>query len=101
MIERIVRLSLENRGLVLIGTLLLLAAGLYSASELPLDAVPDVTNVQVQVNTEVPGMGPVEVEKLVTAPIETALSALLIARISQTLLSATGGIRYLFPVRNA
>lgn len=76
MIERVVRYSLENRGLVLIGTALLVAAGLYSATRLPLDAVPDVTNVQVQVNTEVPGMGPVEVEKLVTVPIETALSGL-------------------------
>ena len=76
MIERIVRYSLENRGLVLIGTALLIAAGLYSVVKLPLDAVPDVTNVQVQVNTEVAGMGPVEIEKLVTVPIETALSGL-------------------------
>ncbi|NUP99727.1 MAG: efflux RND transporter permease subunit [Armatimonadetes bacterium] len=76
MIERIVHYSLANRGLVLLATLLLLAAGVYAATQLPLDAVPDVTNVQVQVNTEVPGMGPVEIEKLVTVPIETALSGL-------------------------
>jgi len=76
MIERLVRYSLDNRGLVLISTMLLVVAGLYAATQLPLDAVPDVTNVQVQVNTEVPGMGPVEIEKLVTVPIETALSGL-------------------------
>ena len=76
MIERVVRFALANRGLVLMGALLLIAAGCWSAARLPLDAVPDVTNVQVQVNTEVPGMGPVEIEKLVTVPIETALSGL-------------------------
>lgn len=76
MIERVVRYSLANRGLVLVGTVLLVAVGLYSVTKLALDAVPDVTNVQVQVNTEVSGMGPVEIEKLVTVPIETSLSGL-------------------------
>lgn len=76
MIEHLVRYALANRGPVLIATLLLLTGGLYAATRLPLDAVPDVTNVQVQVNTEVTGMGPVEVEQLVTVPIETALSGL-------------------------
>ncbi len=76
MIERLVRCSLANRGLVLMATLLLLGAGLYAAARLPLDVVPDVTNVQVQVNTEVRGTGAVEVEKFVTVPIETAMSGL-------------------------
>ncbi|MCC7492072.1 MAG: efflux RND transporter permease subunit [Fimbriimonadaceae bacterium] len=76
MIERLVRAALEQRGVVLLGSAMLVALGLLAASRLPLDAVPDVTNVQVQVNTEVAGMGPVEVEKLVTVPIETALSGL-------------------------
>ncbi len=76
MIENLVRYSLANRGPVLIAALLIAVAGLWAAGRLPLDAVPDVTNVQVQINTEVPGMAPVEVEKLVTFPLETAVSGL-------------------------
>jgi cobalt-zinc-cadmium resistance protein CzcA len=48
----------------------LLAAGLWSASRLPIDAVPDITNIQVQINTEVKGLAPEEIEKLVTYPLE-------------------------------
>ncbi|MBI5831309.1 MAG: efflux RND transporter permease subunit [Armatimonadetes bacterium] len=76
MMERVVRLSLANRGVVLVVAVLLLLAGGWAVRRLPLDAVPDVTNVQVQINTEVPGTAPVEVEKLVTVPLETALSGL-------------------------
>lgn len=76
MMERIVGFSLANRGLVLIAALTLALAGGWAVRRLPLDAVPDVTNVQVQINTEVPGTAPVEVEQLVTVPIETSLSGL-------------------------
>ncbi len=76
MIERIVQASLANRGLVLIIAGFVAIGGLLAMFRLPLDAVPDVTNVQVQVNTEVAGTGPVEVEKLVTVPLEIALTGL-------------------------
>jgi len=66
MIEQIVDFSLRFRFLVITLTLLLIGAGVYVMLRLPVDAVPDVTNIQVQINTEAPGMGAVEVEKLIT-----------------------------------
>lgn len=76
MISAILEFSLRNRFLVLMGALLLLAAGLFSALHLPVDAVPDITNTQVQVNTAVPGLAPEETEKLVTYPLELALAGI-------------------------
>jgi cobalt-zinc-cadmium resistance protein CzcA len=76
MIGRILELSLRNPALVLFGALLLLAFGLWSARDLPIDAVPDITSPQIQVNTEVPALAPEEAEKLVTYPIETELAGL-------------------------
>jgi len=76
MINAIIDLSLRNRFLIVIGSLLLLAAGLFSALHLPVDAVPDITNTQVQVNTAVPGLAPEETEKLVTYPMELALAGI-------------------------
>lgn len=70
MIEKIIEFSLRQRVFVLLGTLALLGAGLWAATHLPIDAVPDITNVQVQVNTEVKGLAPEEIEKLVTYPLE-------------------------------
>lgn len=70
MIERLLEFSLRQRVFVLLGAIGLLAAGLWSAARLPIDAVPDITNVQVQINSEVRGLAPEEVEKLVTYPIE-------------------------------
>lgn len=72
----IIDFALNNRFLVFLGTLLLLAAGVYAASRLPVDAVPDVTNVQVQVMTTAPALGPLEVEQAVTIPVEASMSGM-------------------------
>ncbi|QYM78234.1 CusA/CzcA family heavy metal efflux RND transporter [Horticoccus luteus] len=74
MIARLIDFSLRQRALVFFGALVLIGAGLWSAWHLPIDAVPDITGVQVQINTEVPAFAPEEVEKLVTLPLETALA---------------------------
>jgi len=76
MIERIVEFSLKQKFLIVTMGMLLIGIGVWSAKSLPIDAVPDVTNVQVQVNTAVKALAPVEVEKLVTYPIEVAMSGL-------------------------
>jgi len=75
-IRGIIDVSLDNRFLVLVLWLLIVVTGLYSLRTLPIDAVPDVTNVQVQVLTTTPGLAPVEVETFVTFPVETAMSGL-------------------------
>jgi cobalt-zinc-cadmium resistance protein CzcA len=76
MINRIIDFSLDNRLLVVIGWLLVVGIGVRSLSELPIDAVPDVTNIQVQVLTNSPGLAPEEVERFITFPVETAMSGL-------------------------
>ncbi|TAL19650.1 MAG: CusA/CzcA family heavy metal efflux RND transporter, partial [Aquabacterium sp.] len=76
MFERILRLSIAQRVLVLLAVLGMAAAGVHSWRQLPVDAVPDITNVQVQVNTEAPGYSPLESEQRVTVPIEAALAGL-------------------------
>jgi cobalt-zinc-cadmium resistance protein CzcA len=76
MIDRILEFSMRQRAFVLLSGLALLAAGLWSAFHLPIDAVPDITGVQVQVNTEVPALAAEESEKLVTQPIERELAGL-------------------------
>jgi hypothetical protein len=73
MIDKILEFAVRQRVLVLMGALALLLAGLWSANKLPMDAIPDITGVQVQVNTTVPALAPDEVEKLVTVPLEMAL----------------------------
>lgn len=73
MIDKILEFSVRQRVLVLMGALALLLGGLWSATKLPMDAIPDITGVQVQVNTTVPALAPDEVEKLVTVPLEMAL----------------------------
>jgi heavy metal efflux system protein len=75
-LDRVIALSLRNKALVIIGLVLLVAFGLRAAQQLPIDAVPDVTNVQVQVLTDSPGLSPLEVERFVTWPVETAMSGL-------------------------
>ena len=74
MIEYILDASVRRRWLVLLVTLAAALTGAWSLSKLPIDAVPDVTNVQVQVNALAPALSPVEIEKQVTFPIETALA---------------------------
>ncbi len=76
MIARIIEVSLRYRAVLLLGALALLAAGLWSAFHLPIDAVPDITGVQVQINTEVPALAAEESEKLVTQPIELEMAGL-------------------------
>ncbi len=76
MIRSILEFSLRQRALVLLGAVGLLAAGLWSALHLPIDAVPDITGIQVQINTEVPALAAEESEKLVTRPIEIEMAGL-------------------------
>ena len=75
MIERILDFSVRHRWLVLLLTLAA-AFGVWSLTKLPIDAVPDITNNQVQINTVAPALSPVEIEKQVTFPIETALAGI-------------------------
>src|SRR6186713_890068 len=74
--KRILAFCLEWRLLVLALVCLVVAAGARSALRLPIDAVPDITNVQVQVLTNAPALGPVDVERTITAPIEASMSGL-------------------------
>ncbi|MBL8940615.1 MAG: efflux RND transporter permease subunit, partial [Archangium sp.] len=74
MLSAIVRLSVQYRTAVAGGLLALLAAGLFAARTLPIDALPDVSTVQVTIMTEAPGLSPIEVERMVTAPMELALN---------------------------
>jgi cobalt-zinc-cadmium resistance protein CzcA len=76
MINKILEFSLRQRPFVLFATFLLIGIGLWSASRLPIDAVPDITNVQVQFNTAVPALAPEEIEKLVTIPLENEMAGL-------------------------
>lgn len=76
MLSRLIEFSLSNRFLVLVMTLLVAGLGLNAAVHLPIDAVPDMTNVQVQVVTEAGPLSPVEVERYVTYPVEYAMSGL-------------------------
>ena len=76
MINAILRLSVERRFLMLSLILVLIGVGVWSFQRLPIDAVPDITNVQVQINTEAPGYSPLEAEQRITFPVETALYGL-------------------------
>ena len=82
MLERIIRAAIAQRWLVLVLALGACALGIWNYGRLPIDAVPDITNVQVQINTEAPGYSPLEAEQRVTFPIETALAGL--ARLEYT-----------------
>lgn len=76
MLERILRFSIHQRWLILLVTLAVAAIGIYNFQLLPIDAVPDITNVQVQINTEAIGFSPLETEQRITFPIETAMAGL-------------------------
>lgn len=76
MLEHIVRLAIRRRWIVLILVSALAALGVWSFQRLPIDAVPDITNVQVQINTEAEGYSPLEVEQRITFPIENAIAGL-------------------------
>ncbi|MBN9597181.1 MAG: CusA/CzcA family heavy metal efflux RND transporter [Afipia sp.] len=76
MIDGILSFSVRQRWLVMIGVLLMAGLGVWNFTRLPIDAVPDITNVQVQINTNAPGYSPLEVEQRITFPIETAMGGL-------------------------
>jgi cobalt-zinc-cadmium resistance protein CzcA len=76
MLTRIITLSLEYRFLAILFSLILIGTGLYSLHHLQIDAFPDTTPVQVQVNTVVPALSPLEVEQQVTFPVEQAITGL-------------------------
>ncbi len=76
MINALIRFSVENRLIVILLVAIMSAAGAYSLINLPIDAVPDVTNVQVQVLTAAPSLAPLEMERQVTFPVEVAMSGL-------------------------
>ena len=76
MVNSILEFSLRQRAFVFFAAAGLLGAGLWSALHLPIDAVPDITGIQVQINTEVPALAAEESEKLVTQPIEREMAGL-------------------------
>lgn len=76
MIGRLIEFSVKNRFLVIFVVLLVGALGVRALQRLPIDAVPDVTNVQVQVLTNAPSLGPLEIEQFITFPVETVMSGL-------------------------
>jgi len=76
MLEALLHFSIHRRGLMLVLVLALAGLGVWSFQRLPIDAVPDITNVQVQINTEAPGYTPLEAEQRVTFAVETAMAGL-------------------------
>ena len=76
MFERIIRFAIDNRWLMMLAVLGMAALGVFSYQRLSIDAVPDITNVQVQINTQAPGYSPLETEQRVTFPIETVMAGL-------------------------
>jgi heavy metal efflux system protein len=76
MLERIVAAAIRLRWVVLALVAVAIAVGVWSFQRLPIDATPDITNVQVQINTEAPGFSPLEAEQRVTFPVETAIAGL-------------------------
>lgn len=76
MLEKIVEASIRHRWLVLIAVLGVCILGIYNFKRLSIDAVPDITNVQIQINTEAAGYTPLEAEQRITFPIETAIAGI-------------------------
>ncbi len=76
MFERLIQFAIEQRIIVLLAVLLMAGVGIASYQKLPIDAVPDITNVQVQINSAAPGYSPLETEQRITFPIETAMAGL-------------------------
>ena len=76
MFERIIRFAIEQRWLVMLTVFGMVALGLYNFTRLSIDAVPDITNVQVQINTSAPGYSPLETEQRITYPVETTMAGL-------------------------
>ncbi len=97
MIARLVRLNVEYPFITLLLVLGLLVAGAYGYAKLPVDAVPDVTNIQVQVLTSAPGLSPLEVERLVSRPVEIAMTGIPhVQRIRSISRSAVSAVTIVF-----
>ncbi len=76
MLDKLIHLSIRQRWIILLAVSAIAALGVYNYHRLPIDAVPDITNVQVQINTEAPGYSPLEAEQRITYLVETALGGL-------------------------
>src|SRR5215210_7180856 len=76
MLDNLIQLSIRQRWIILLAALAIGALGIYNYQRLTIDAVPDITNVQVQINTEAPGYSPLEAEQRITFPVETAMGGL-------------------------
>jgi len=76
MLTHLITFAMRQRAAVLLATIILVGIGSWSAIHLPIDAVPDITNNQVQINTVATAFSPMEVEKQVTFPVETALAGI-------------------------
>src|SRR5512136_647295 len=76
MLERLMALSLRNRLIVGLGVLVVVGLGAYAVRTIPIDAFPDVTNIQVEVISTAAGMSPLEIEQFVTYPLENAMRGL-------------------------
>lgn len=97
MIERLIDWAVRNRALVLLGVAALIGGGVWALRTLRVDAFPDLTNVQVQVLAEAPGLSPMEVERLVTFPLEVSLNGLpRVTEIRSTSKYAFGTITVVF-----
>ncbi len=73
MLNKLIRFSIFNRNLIFLLTALLVVSGIYSFKSLPIDAVPDITNNQVQINTVINGLAPEEIERTITFPVESSM----------------------------
>ena len=76
MFDKLVSFSIHQKGLVILAAVVLLGVGVFAWQRLPIDAFPDVTNVQVMILAEAPGLAPGEVERLITTPIEIEMGGL-------------------------
>src|SRR3954462_9900568 len=76
MLDKLLQFSVTNRWLIIFLTVAAAAVGVFALKRLPIDAVPDITNVQVQINTPYPALSPNEIEKQVTFPLENALAGI-------------------------
>ncbi len=81
MLDKFIQFSIRQRWLILLVVLGVGGLGVYNYRQLPIDAVPDITNVQVQINTETPGYSPLEAEQRVTFIVETAMGGIAQARL--------------------
>ena len=76
MLEYLIQFAIQRRALIMVAVLAISGLGIWNFTKLPIDAVPDITNIQVMINTEAPGYTPQEIEQRVTFPIETAMAGL-------------------------